>query len=78
MFRFYARLLESQPWKTQMATAGVLFSAGDLVAQHVYEPLIEPAKKRPSLVETNWIRTARMAAYGTLVAVSLKYPCRSY
>ncbi|KAI3640854.1 hypothetical protein MIR68_001732 [Amoeboaphelidium protococcarum] len=64
MIRWYQRVLQQYPYTTQMATAGVLFATGDVMAQKVYNPLLlgKPEQKY------DYIRTLRMTAYGFFVA----------
>ncbi|GAB1600378.1 protein Mpv17-like, partial [Argonauta hians] len=56
-WRFYQKLLEVHPWKTQIASTAVLMSLGDVISQ----TLIERQGKNYSI-----IRTARFGFFGTV------------
>jgi len=53
------RCLETHPWKTQLISTGALLGAGDFIAQQYVEKV--------PLREHDVVRTARMAAIGTVV-----------
>nr|XP_058957266.1 protein Mpv17-like [Pocillopora verrucosa] len=58
-WRWYMRCLEIHPWKTQLISTGALLGAGDFIAQQYVEKV--------PLREHDLVRTARMAAVGTVV-----------
>ncbi|KAI9346078.1 hypothetical protein DFJ73DRAFT_838237 [Zopfochytrium polystomum] len=69
MFKAYDRLLNRFPTLTQAGTCGLLFIAGDVMAQQLVE--------RRGLRRHDAVRTAQLAAYGGLVAgpaIGLWYP----
>jgi hypothetical protein len=74
---WYGKAMQRYPWIMQMSTAGVLFGVGDLVAQHVYEPMLSkgqkpwPASPLDLYTRTDLQRMGKMMAYGTLIAVLL-------
>lgn len=53
------RCLEIHPWKTQLISTGALLGAGDFIAQQYVEKV--------PLRQHDFVRTARMAAVGTVV-----------
>lgn len=54
-FRAYASVLERHPWRTQIATTGILWAAGDALAQRV--------EKQPFSLRRNLLTAAYGAAF---------------
>lgn len=62
MFRFYNNLLKTHPYKTNMVTTGVLFGAGDCLAQYLFPHHIDDDIEKPT--EFHYQRTLRAMIYG--------------
>ena len=73
--RWYSRQLENRPYRAHMATAGVLWFAGDVVSQKFQQSTAakeeedQPSKSATSAdvygsSQWNWKRTGIMTAFG--------------
>lgn len=60
VWKLYVKVLERHPWKTQAATTGVLFCAGDAIAQLAIE------QKR--LRQFDVVRNGRFTFFGLFIA----------
>ncbi|GHJ87371.1 hypothetical protein NliqN6_3773 [Naganishia liquefaciens] len=80
----YNVLLRVHPLKTRMITSGTLFVIGDMISQHVIEerpfgPGVWSDEKHATAAEDRqaeghvWVRTARLAFYGTFIFAPLSH-----
>ncbi|KAJ9096087.1 hypothetical protein QFC19_007313 [Naganishia cerealis] len=80
----YNVLLRSHPLKTRMVTSGALFVIGDMISQHIIEQRpfgpgvwsdeAHAMGKEERQAEGHvWIRTARLAFYGTIIFAPLSH-----
>lgn len=62
-WRAYNRLVDIAPLRTSVASSAILWSAGDITAQHIERQVAVP----PEVAPFNWRRTAVQAAYASLL-----------
>lgn len=76
-FKFYNQLLKVHPYKTNMATTGVLFGTGDCLAQFLFPRHIDDDVEKPTVFHFD--RTLRAIIYGSFffAPVSVKWTVKT-
>ena len=67
MWQRYLHLLSKYPYRSRMATTGILFSVGDVMAQTIERRSVEDKDDGTAAPSHDFVRTARMAAWGGLI-----------